>query len=707
MVNVEEEIDLLAQGKNPHPHSVLGLQPDGEGRIIRLWRPGEEEAFIELFGKKERLERIHEGGVFALAVPIHTTHLDYRVTHPNGLVDHDPYAFLPTFMREDEDLFAKGEHEKIFEVKGGRVTVHQECQGVKFSVWAPCAEQVTLVADFNHWNDRLYPMRLMGASGVWELFIPGLTVGELYKYAVRTKKGHIRLKADPYAFQGEVRPKTASCISRVDQFGWQDGDWMERRAAFDFSKQPLNIYEIHFGSWKKGENEFPNYREIAPQIANYCQGMGYTHVEIMPIQGHPLDESWGYQVTGFYAISRRYGSIEDFQYLVDYLHRHEIGVILDWVPGHFPTDDHSIAEFDGTYLYEHEDPRQGYHPHWNTHIFNYGRHEVSNFLFGSALFYFEKMHIDGLRVDAVSSMVYLDFGRREGEWIPNENGGNENLEAIAFLRKLNMHIHEKFPGVIMIAEESHAFPGVTSLEGLGFDMKWNMGWMNDILRYFQTHFPYRHFAHKILVHAFTYCFTEKFILALSHDEVVHHKKSLLSKMPGNEWEKFAGLRLLLSYMTCHPGKQLLFMGGEIGQWGEWQCHEEIHWELLQAPYHEKLQTCACDLNHFYLEHPALWEIDFSEEGFKLVDYSDEERCILSYLRIGRSEKLLCIHHFSPNHLKGYFIPYAAKRVREIFTTDLTQYGGYGIVNSSIEGREGGFCLDIAPLSTIILDVQDE
>jgi len=487
---------------------------------------------------------------------------------------------------------------------------------VKFAVWAPCAKRVALVGDFNKWNVEINPMRRMGSTGIWELFIPGLREGERYKFAIKTGEGHVRFKADPLAFQGEMRPNSASVVNTVDSFEWSDHQWMERQE--NKLNVPLNIYEVHLGSWKRGECDFLGYCELAPRLAEYVKKMGYTHVELLPVMGHPLDESWGYQVTGFYAISRRYGSIQDFQYFVDYMHKEGIGVILDWVPGHFPTDDHSLAQFDGTHLYEHLDPRQGYHPHWNTHIFNYGRYEVSNFLIGSALFYLDKMHIDGLRVDAVSSMVYLDFGGKEGEWIPNKDGGNENLEAITLLKELNELVHDRFKGVLMIAEESHAFPGSTDPTGLGFDLKWNLGWMNDILRYFETPMEYRPRVHNILLHAFTYTFQEKHILPLSHDEVVHEKKSLLSKMPGNEWEKFANLRLLLSYMICHPGKKLLFMGGELGQWNEWNCKEGLHFELLQMPYHQKLQNCVAELNTLYRAHPALWEEDFSKEGWEMV-----------------------------------------------------------------------------------------
>lgn len=679
------------------PHKLLGLHELPEGKVIRLWRPEATEAALEVKGKVCQAKAVDTAGLFELMVDSSIGATDYRITHPSGLEAHDPYSFLPTFSNEDERLFSLGKHEKIAEVMGGRLTIHYGIAGVKFAVWAPCAQAVSLVGDFNHWNPHLHPMRLMGASGVWELFVPGLKEGEKYKFYILTSEGHGLFKADPYALQGEMRPNTASVVTRSEEHVWQDHKWLERRTSDAPLKQPLNIYEIHMGSWKMQGFEFMNYRTVAPHLANYCKEMGYTHVEFMPIMGHPLDESWGYQVTGFYAISSRYGTIADFQYLVDYLHQNDIGVIFDWVPGHFPTDLHSIVQFDGTHLYEHQDPRQGYHPHWNTHIFNYGRFEVINFLIGSALYYLEKMHIDGLRVDAVSSMVYLDYGRKKGEWIPNEKGGNENLEAIAFLQELNTQVQKKFPGVLMIAEESHAFPGVTkpvSEGGLGFHLKWGLGWMNDTLRFFQTGFDYRDHRKNLLTHEFTYYFDEQYLLPLSHDEVVHEKKSLLSKMPGNEWEKFANLRLLLSYMICHPGKKLLFMGGEFGLWKEWNCKEELPWHLIELPMHQKLKCCVRDLNHFYRHHSALWEEDFSKEGFEWVD----TEMTFSYFRHAKNETLLCVHNLTSRRLENVAIPCKNFMPIEIFNTDSQEYGGYGILNPNISNA----CLNLAPFATSIL-----
>ncbi len=681
-------------------HHFLGLHEDG--KLIRLFAPGQKGVKLKVQGKE--VEGVSAGkGIFEYRLSEKITPKDYQITHLSGLIAHDPYAFLPTFTREDEELFGKGKHWKIDEVMGGRLCTHQEVQGVKFSVWAPCAKRVSLVGDFNKWDPERNPMRMMGSSGVWELFIPGLEEGEKYKFAIYTTEGAVRYKADPYAFQGEMRPNTASVVTRVDRHVWNDQEWMEKRKSY--LHQPINIYEVHLGSWKKGDGEFVGYREMAPILAKYVKQMNYTHIELLPLMGHPLDESWGYQVTGFYAISRRYGSVEDFQFFVDHLHQNGIGVIFDWVPGHFPTNDHSIAEFDGTYLYEHKDPRQGYHPQWNTHIFNFGRGEVSNFLIGSALFYLDKMHIDGLRVDAVSSIVYLDFERKEGEWIPNEEGGNKNKEGIAFLKELNQKVHELYPSALMIAEESHAFPGVTDVKGLGFDLRWDLGWMNDTLKYFETKHEFRSHLQKNLVHEMSYFYDENHLLPFSHDEVVHEKKSLLSKMPGNEWEKFANLRLLLSYMISHPGKKLLFMGGEIGQWHEWNCKEELHWDVLTMPYHQKLQDCIAALNGFYLAHPALFSGDFSKKGFEWVATSDETHGILSYFRRGEGETLLCIHHFSPEELENYLIPIKnCREPKEIFSTDSKEYGGCGIMNREIKVEKGGIRLNIAPLSTLIIQV---
>ncbi|MDR3623990.1 MAG: 1,4-alpha-glucan branching protein GlgB [Chlamydiales bacterium] len=703
----------LLKGKCYNPHAVLGIHSaeNGVSKVIRVWRPEAPYIFIELFGKMEEMQRVHASGMFEKIVPMNTTLYDYKVYHTNGLLTHDPYAFLPTFGQMDEYLFSKGVHYKLYDVMGAHITEHQGCLGVKFAVWAPTALQVSVIGDFNYWNGLVNPMRMMGASGVWEIFIPGLLEQEKYKFEIKTKSSDIRIKSDPFAQFSEVRPLTASIVASVDQFKWSDSAWMQKRGELKALSSPMLTYEVHLGSWKKKNGHFLNYREIARELVSYCKAMGFTHVELMPIAEHPLDESWGYQVTGFYAVTSRYGTPFDFQYFVNLLHENEIGVILDWVPGHFPTDDFSLANFDGTRLYEHIDERQGFHPHWQTCIFNYGRSEVSNFLIANALFWMDKMHIDGLRVDAVASMLYLDYGRKEGEWIPNRYGGRENLEAIEFLKHLNSVVHEKFPGVLMIAEESTSFTGVThplKNNGLGFDLKWNMGWMNDTLTYFHTDSFFRRYHHNLLTFGLIYAFSEHFSLVLSHDEVVHGKGSLISKMPGDYWQKFANTRLLYSYMLCQPGKKLLFMGGEIGQWNEWNCKAEVEWQILQYPIHNGLKSMIAELNHFYLKHLALWQQDHDYNGFEWVDFFDYHNSVISYKRKAKGQTLLCVHNFTPTFHSEYIIRISSfSHIEEVFNTDEERYGGSGKVHGRLEIiRENnkdisGIKIMLAPLATQI------
>ncbi|MBS0655037.1 MAG: 1,4-alpha-glucan branching protein GlgB, partial [Verrucomicrobia bacterium] len=647
-------------------------------------------------------------GFFEYLVPKDLTSSEYRVFHQNGLLAHDPYIFWPTFGEIDQHLFGRGVHYNLHRQMGARLTHHQGVSGVKFTVWAPSARAVSLVGDFNFWNGSQNPMRSLGGCGVWELFVPGLTVGEKYKFEIRTQSGQILLKADPYALASELRPRTASVVATIDSHVWNDSDWMERRKTQGLSR-PMAIYEVHLGSWKREHGHFLNYRQLAHDLTKYCLEMGFTHVELMPITEHPLDESWGYQVTGFFAVTSRFGSPSDFQYFVDHLHQNGIGVIVDWVPGHFPTDDFSLARFDGTSLYEHEDPRQGFHPHWNTAIFNFGRVEVTNFLIASALFFLDIYHIDGLRVDAVASMLYLDYGRDGGEWIPNRYGGKENIEAIEFLRHSNSIIHQQYPGVLTIAEESTSFGGVSHpLEhhGLGFDFKWNMGWMNDTLRYIEKAPIFRCYHQQELTFGLLYAFSEKFVLVLSHDEVVHGKKSLLSKMPGDMWQQFANLRLLYSYMICQPGKKLLFMGGEIGQWNEWSCNREMEWFLLDFPLHQGLQRCVKELNHCYVKEKALWADDYSYHGFEWVDFRDEKNSVISYLRKSHEGVLLCIHNFTPQYHHEYYLPtQGITRVEEIFNSDDERYGGSGKVKGEVKVQyNGALQLSLAPLATAIYRV---
>lgn len=697
-----------------NPHHFLGLHEDGKNKIIRLWRPGATTVHLELNGKTVEATKINPHGLFEYKAPKSTSFQDYQIYHANGLKAHDPYAFLPSIGDLDLHLFGNGVHYKLYQVFGGRLWKHQDIEGVRFTLWAPNAKSVSVVGDFNRWDGRINPMRSLGQSGIWELFIPGLKTGEKYKFEIRSQTGQLLLKNDPMSLYNEMRPQTASIIANVDQFQWSDQSWMEKRIKEkDFSK-PLNVYEVHLGSWKKEEGwKFKNYRDIAKELCAYCLKMGYTHVELLPIQEHPLDESWGYQVSGYYSVTSRFGTIEDFQWFVNHFHDHQVGVILDWVPGHFPTDDFSLGRFDGTALYEHADDRQGFHPHWSTYIFNFGRHEVVNFLIANALFWFEKMHIDGLRVDAVASMLYLNYGREKGEWIPNRYGGIENLEAIEFLKHLNSVVHEQHPGVLMIAEESTSFPGVTTpvgYGGLGFDLKWNMGWMNDTLRYMSRDPVYRQHHQNDLSFGLLYAFSERFILVLSHDEVANGKNSLIGRMPGDMWQQFANMRLLLSYMMCHPGKKLLFMGCEIGQWNEWACTREIEWFLLQFPTHAGLQTMVQDINHFYLKHSMLWERDHDHSGFEWVDFSDRNNSVISYLRKSSEGVLLCVHNFTPNYYGDYHVNLRnVASLHEVFNSDDARYNGTDKKNPFPEiikdhGQAKSIKIQLAPLSTMIFRV---
>ncbi len=710
------EMAQIVQGRHWDPHHFLGLHSFEKKQVIRLYRPGATEVYLQVLGKTVSAKKVHEAGIFEYYPEKRIGHKDYKIYHQSGLSAEDPYAFSPTWGEVDAHLFTKGVHYQLFDHLGGRLTTQQDVVGAKFTVWAPSAMHVSLVGDFNFWDGRVNPMRSMGSSGVWELFVPGLTEGERYKFEIKTQQGEILVKADPYALASELRPMTASVIANIDRFAWADQEWLDERKNSAFTHRPINIYEVHLGSWRLNHGHYLNFREIAVELASYCKEMGFTHVELMPIEEHPLDESWGYQVSGFFAVTSRYGTPEDFQFFVDFLHQNQIGIILDWVPGHFPTDDFSLARFDGTALYEHEDPRQGYHPHWSTLIFNYGRHEVSNFLLASALFWIEKMHIDGFRVDAVASMLYLDYGREAGNWIPNLYGGKENLEAIEFLKHFNAVLHKKFPGVLTIAEESTAFTGVTrgvEWNGLGFDYKWNMGWMNDTLRYFHKDPIFRSHHQNDLTFGLLYAFSERFILVLSHDEVVHGKGSLLSKMPGDYWQKFANLRLLLTYMMCQPGKKMLFMGGELGQFTEWWVKEEIHWHLLQYPSHQGIQNCVKAINHFYLNQPPLWERDFDFTGFEWVAFDDAANSVISYRRIGNSpHQLLCVHNFTPTYHDSYFLHLPEiKSINEVFNSDEIQFGGSGKKNEQIEiskdlqGKATGAHLKLAPLATMIFEIR--
>ena len=698
------------------PHQLLGLHSlSSSSKVLRLWRPGASSVYLELFGKTAEAKQMSSEGLFEIEVPGSTTLMDYRVYAQNGVLHHDPYAFLPTFGETDEYLFGKGVHYQLHNVMGARICEHQGVKGVKFTVWAPNAEGVSLVYDWNYWDGRLNPMRQLGVSGVWEIFIPELGAHVKYKFEIRTKSGHVRIKSDPYALFTEYRPATASIVFDVNNYAWGDQEWMQNRGRQGKDSFPMNVYEVHLGSWKEHDGRPLGYRQLAVELGEYCKEMGFSHVELMPITEYPLDESWGYQVTGFFSATSRYGNPEDFQFFVDHMHKLGIGVILDWVSAHFPTDGHSLAQFDGTYLYEHEDPRKGFHPDWHTYIFNYGRCEVSNFLIASALFWLDKMHVDGLRVDAVASMLYLDYGRKEGAWIPNSYGGNINLEAIEFIKHLNSVIEKHFPDVHRIAEESTSFTGVSHpLEkgGLGFTMKWNMGWMNDSLRYFHKDPLFRNYNHNDLTFSLLYAFSERFILPLSHDEVVHGKGALIAKMPGDDWQKFANLRLLYSYMICHPGKKLIFMGAEIGQWNEWNSQESLRWDLLRYERHAMLHRFFKEMNHFYHANRPLWEFDFDHRGFEWVEFSDRQNSVVSYLRKGSDRYLFIVHNFTPTFFPDYFIGlHNVAKVKEVFNSDREEYWGSGKINGPVEiireqgDKRIGLKLQLSPLSTLCFEVQ--
>lgn len=618
----------------------------------------------------------------------------------------------------DLHLIAEGTHYKIYEKLGAHVVELDGKKGVYFAVWAPNAKKVSVIGDFNNWDHKKNPMKLIGGSGIWETFVPGIGEGELYKFYIESKYGHYKeQKADPFAFYFEVRPKSAAIIYNIEgKHQWQDQEWIERRKRKNWLESPIAIYEVHLGSWMRGkDNSFLTYRELAEKLIPYVKDLGFTHIELLPITEHPLDASWGYQTIGYFAPTSRFGKPADFMYFVDQCHQNGIGVIMDWVPAHFPKDAHGLGFFDGTCLYEHEDPRKGEHRDWGTLIFNYGRNEVRNFLISNALFWIEKYHIDGLRVDAVASMLYLDYSRAPGEWIPNIYGGNENLEAIDFLKKFNEVVHGYHPGVLTIAEESTAWPMVsrpTYLGGLGFSMKWNMGWMHDTLEYFSKDPIFRKYHTNNLTFSLLYAFTENFLLPFSHDEVVHGKRSLLDKMPGDMWQKFANLRALYGYMYGHPGKKLLFMGSEFGQWREWNFDESLDWHLLEYNSHKGLQKFIIDLNRIYRSEPALYELDFDWHGFEWIDFHDSDNSIISFIRKAKNpdDFLVFVFNLTPVPRVGYRIGVPrAGFYKEILNSDSKFYWGSNLGNGgglvaediSVHGRPFSLNLTLPPLSVLI------
>ena len=692
----EEELERLFSLRHPNPHAILGAHPTPAGVVIRAYRPGARHVSV-IAGEAHpwRMGRIGDTGLFEVLIADRVAVFPYELriqyAESDVVTVRDPYAFLPTIGDLDLHLWNEGRHQRVFEKLGAHPLTLEGVAGVAFAVWAPNARGVSVVGDFNEWDGRTHMMRELGSSGVWELFIPGLEPAARYKFELRTWSGNLTLKADPFAFAAEVPPATASIVHQ-SSYEFADREWTDSRAGRDAVRSPLSIYEVHLGSWRRVPEEGHRqltYREIAPMLADYAIDMGFTHVELMPVMEHPFAGSWGYQVTGYFAPSARWGDPDDFKYLVDHLHQRGVGVILDWVPAHFPADAFALGRFDGTALYEHLDTRKGFHPEWDTYIFNFGRNEVRNFLIASALYWLREYHADGLRVDAVASMLYLDYARRNGEWIPNEYGGRENLEAIDFIKALNETVYANHPGVMMIAEESTDWPAVSRpayLGGLGFGFKWDMGWMHDTLDYFTKDPIYRRYHHRDVTFGFLYAWTENFILPLSHDEVVHGKRSMLSKMPGDLWRQFANLRALYAYMWARPGKKMLFMGGEFGQWREWNHDESLDWNLLEQPEHRQLQSLVRELNRIYRAEPALWEADADPEGFHFVDADNADDNVIAFIRVAPASRrrMLCVCNFAPVVRRGYRVGApSAGECREILNTDSEFFGGSNIGNGGV------------------------
>ena len=677
-------VDLLVRGELSDPHGLLGAHPDGDRTMVRAWRP-EAQSVVCLSGGEiaAKLEQVHPAGLFEGSMEGKLSDYEFEVSYPDGsaVTIRDPYSFLPSLGELDLHLIGEGRHRRLHQKLGAHLHTEGGVNGVAFSVWAPNARAVRVVGNFNSWDGRLHPMRSMGSSGVWELFIPDIGPGTYYKFEIVGADGRLVLKTDPFGLETEGPPGNA-CIVHESRHEWKDADYLAARENADHYSGPMSIYEVHLGSWRTtADGEALSYRDLAPVIADYCREMGFTHVEFLPVAEHPFTGSWGYQVSNYFSPTARYGSPDDFRLLVDTLHGEGIGVIVDWVPAHFPKDDWALARFDGTALYEHLDPRRGEHPDWGTLIFNYGRNEVRNFLISNALYWIEDLHIDGLRVDAVASMLYLDYSRQEGEWVPNPLGGRENIEAIEFLKELNTVVHSEHPGVVMLAEESTAWPGVSRpvhVGGLGFGFKWNMGWMHDTLSYFTKDPIYRKFHHNQLTFSLWYAFSENFVLPLSHDEVVHGKGSLIAKMPGDRWQALANLRALYGYMWAHPGKQLLFMGSEFAQSREWSHDHSLDWHLLDYDEHQGVQRLVGDLNKAYRGIPALWELDSSPDGFRWIDPNDADNNVISFFRTTADNKrhLVCVCNFSPVPRHDYRLGLPAPGgYLEVLNTDAETYGG--------------------------------
>jgi len=707
-----DHIAALVEGRHPRPHDALGQHPAGDAFVVRVIRPlAAAVTIVRADGTRVPLDHAADGLWHGL-VPAPGQAYTIETEYDNGptWTAEDPYRFVPSVGEIDLYLWGEGRHEQLWHVLGAHFRPHEDVEGTSFAVWAPHAQAVRVIGDFNGWHGLGHALRRLDDNGVWEIFVPGLTPGNTYKFEILTPSGEWVKRADPMARFTEVPPATASRIEH-SQYTWGDGEWMSRRAASDPHNGAMSVYELHLGSWRPGLD----YRSLADELIGYVEELAFTHVEFMPLAEHPFGGSWGYQVTGYYAPTSRFGHADDLKYLIDRLHNAGIGVIMDWVPGHFPKDEWALAKFDGEALYEHSDPRRGEQMDWGTLIFNFGQSQVRNFLVANALYWLEEFHIDGLRVDAVASMLYLDYSRKEGEWLPNQYGGRENLEAISFLQEVNATAYKRNPGIVMMAEESTSWPGVTkptAESGLGFGTKWNMGWMHDSLQYMQEDPMYRSYHHNDITFSFFYAFSENFILPISHDEVVHGKGSLLHKMPGDQWQKLANLRVYLAFMWAHPGKQLLFMGSEFGQPSEWSEERGLDWWILDQPVHRGLQRMVGELNRAYRSHPALWEQDNSPAGFEWIDGGNATQNVLAFLRWSRDgQPLIGVFNFSGNPVGPYRIglPFGGTW-REVINTDATEFGGsgvgnYGAVEASDEpwsGRPASVELTLPPLGGLWL-----
>ncbi len=715
-----DELDRLVNGAHHDPHSVLGAHPTDDGRtVIRTLRPDASAVTVVVGAVRTPLDRLHVGGVFGCIVD--GAPADYRLEVSYGeqtLTVDDPYRWLPTLGEVDLHLIGEGRHENLWQVLGAHVRSYETPGGVvsgtSFAVWAPSARGVRVMGDFDYWSGRGYPMRVLGSTGVWELFVPGVEDGARYKFQVLGADGASRDKADPMAFATEIPPANASVVFSSEH-DWADDDWLTSRAATQWQAAPMSIYEVHLGSWRHGLS----YRDLADELVEHVRDSGFTHVEFLPVAEHPFGGSWGYQVSSYYAPSARFGSPDDFRFLVDRLHQAGIGVLVDWVPAHFPKDDWALARFDGTPLYEHADPRRGEQPDWGTYVFDFGRREVRNFLVANALYWLEEFHVDGLRVDAVASMLYLDYSREEGEWAPNVHGGRENLDAVSFLQEVNATVYKRVPGAITIAEESTAWPGVTRathLGGLGFGFKWNMGWMHDTLGYVAHEPIHRQYHHHEMTFSMMYAYAENYVLPISHDEVVHGKGTLLTKVPGDSWQQMATVRALYAYMWAHPGKQLLFMGQEFAQGGEWNEGRSLDWWLLDSPDHRGVSRLVTDLNRVYRESPALWSQDNEPAGFAWIDADDVAGNVFSFLRYGADGSVLaCVANFAAVPHEQYLLGLPRTgRWDEVVNTDAEVYLGSGVGNFGAitafdepsHGQPASARLRVPPLGTLWLRYAD-